>query len=615
MDRVYGKGINKRIRFFITVGVVAVAAIALIVIAISFFSVNRSVANSIIVYSNDNGKVVRIGNLETTVSDPTASDFKSDNDNDRVFYTVSSAYSDGLYDLYYVERNRSELTSPKIIDYGIEKDYIFASGKIYYLKNNPQAGAKDAFCCDFSSSTIESISSNVESIYPIEKSNTIYFIKLHGSERVLYKYSVDVPIEVSRNITDIYLFNKSETPHIFYEKESKIYNGMTELYRAEAEGAPELVCDNAYQVMYDEYSPDGNLYYFTSSTQNISWSYVIADAYEETDKTITRPKRDSFLSVLGISVEYNEALREYQDKLVRDEIRAALNESVEKGEFSAPIYTAYAYNSEGNHKIAENINPDYIFSVSPFGTPKIIFESSEVIKSSTDMGTLVDIAQRSSMSEVIEYARSIVDSSIKKTGICIAGCGEMGAFDHPLEGYDKEKTLFSFSKDGNRVFALVRDSAGDRLRLYSCMLGSDFKPSEKININNGISSYYFIDNSVIYLKSDVGKNTGDVYKFSDEENVKLSNAVNALMLENGNNIIVLKDYDNSTNKITADYYIVNDSNEELISENILVDSFVTDGLNKAAYITSSEIGSDLYIFSQGKNSYIVSNASDIILLN
>lgn len=613
MDKTFGKGKEKRIKFFITASVVAVAVIALFVICISFFSSFKSVNKNIIVYKNDIGYVVRIGKIESVITDPDAADFKCDTENNRVFYTVSSSYSDGLYDLYYIEKNRSELTKPKIIDYGIEKGYIFNSGKIFYLKNNPQVGANDAFCCNFSDSVIESFSSNVESIYPINNSDTVYFIKLHGNERVLYKYSGETPIEVCRNISEIHLYNESENPHIFYEISSKIYNGMTELYRAESEGAPELICDNTYKVMYDEYSPDGNLYYFTSSKENISWSYVIADVYAETDKTIVRPKRDSFLSILGISVEYNEKLREYQDKLVRDEIREALNESVENGEFSAPIYTAFAYNSEGSFKITENINPDSVYTTAQYGLPKIIFEASEITKSSTDMATLVDIAQRSTMSEVIEYARSVVNNSIKPVGLKVAGCDRNVCYDYNLDGYDKLNTSFTFSQDGGRIFALVRDTAGERLKLYSCTLGSDLKPSTKVNINNGISSYYFIENSVIYLKSDIGKNTGDIYLFSGEENKKLSNAANALKIENKDYIIILKDYDSSSEIATADYYVINDYAEELIAENVIIDSFMIDKSDVVAFISDSD--SALYVYSERECMRIADDVYDILLFN
>ncbi len=613
MKNIIGKGTEKRIKFFAAVAIVSVALISVVFVCISLFSGDISSDGNIIVYKNDEGYNIRIGKLETIVSDSSASDFKCDKENNRVFYTVSSSYDDGVYDLYYIEKKRSELTEPKIIDYGIEKNYILNSGKIFYMKKNSQAGAMDALCCDFNKSTVETFSSNVESIYPVDNSETVYFIKLHANNRVLYKYSSESPIEVCRDITNIHLYNDCETPHIIYETKSRIYNGMTELYRAEAEGAPELICDNTFRVLYEEYIPDGNLYYFTSSEENISWSYVIADEHSETDKTLTRPKRDSFLSILGISVEYNQKLREYQDKLVRDEIRDALNESVEKGEFSAPVYTAFAYNSEGSRKVAEKINPENVYATSSFGFPKLIYECIEITESTTDMASLVEIAQRSSMAEVIDYARSVINNSLKSTGIKISGIVDSGISENILEGYDKEKTLFSFSREGNRIFAFVKDAAGERLKLYSSEIGSDLKLSPKVNINNEVTSYGFIENSIIYMKSDVAKNTGDIYSYSGDENIKLSNAASALKIENGESIVVIKNYNELSDIIKADYYIVDNNDEKLISESVNVGSFVMNKSGDSAYISDNENKGELFVYSDGKSSTIGKDVTEILL--
>lgn len=603
---------ENKIKFIVATAILVLSITAVVIILVAFLGTKGAINNNIIVYEKNNQLIVNINKLETVITDQTADSFVCDSDNNRVFYTVASSYSDGLYDLYYIEKQRSELTKPKIIDYGIEKDYVFSSGKIFYLKNNSQAGANEAYVCDFENSTIKPFSTNVESIYPLDNSDTIYFIKLHGNERVLHKYSGEDSVEVDRNISAIHLYNNCDKPHILYESDSTVYNGMTELFIAYSDGAPELICDNTFSVMYDEYLPDENLYYFTSSSENISWSYVISDSFADSDKTLTRPKRDNFFSILGISVEYNQKLREYQDKLVRDEIRASLNESVEKGDFSAPVYTAFAYNSDGSHKITENIDPSNVLCVSPYGNPKLIYEGSEITENVADISSLVDIAQRSAMSEVIEYARSVVKNSVKTTGIKICGCYQNSSSEYLLEGYDKTKTSFSFSEDGNRIFALVRDSAGDRLRLYSCQLGSDMKPSQNLNVNNGIFSYYFIGNSVVYMKSDIGKNTGDIYLYDGNENVKLSNAVNALRVDNSDNIVVLKNYDESVIP-KADYYIVKDGKEELIAENILVDSFYIVESGKSAFIINSKNKRELKIYYDGSSSVISDDVSEIVM--
>ncbi len=604
------KKISSKVKTIIISVAAVITVVAAVIIIAGVSGLSKPANNSIAVYKTGGVTGVRIDNLETVVSDSTASGFKCDAENGRVFYTVESSYSDGLYDLYYIEKKRSEITAPKIIDIGISGDYSVVSGKLYYLKKNFSAGAFEGTVCNIDNNEIKTFSGNVESIYALEKSDTVYFVKMHSSNRVLYKYEEDSASEICRDLMDIRCYNDGENSHIFYEKKSQIHNGMTELYVLNSNGENEMICDNVYTVMYDNYSAGGNLYYFTSSSESISWSYVIADEYSESDKTVERPKRDDFFAFLGISAEYNKALKLYQDKLVRDEIRAALNESVENGEFSVPVFNAFAYNTQGIFKIAENIDPKNVYTVSSYGEPKIVFENTEVLASDTDMGTLVEIAQRSTMAEVIKYARTVVAESVKSNGMAYAAYGSEGAVNYPLEGYDKTKTLFSFSRDGKRIFAFVRDSQGDRLSLYTNSIGAELKPSGITGVDTGISGYRFSDEGVIYLKSDTNKITGDVYSYSGEKSVKLSNAVNAFTVENYEDVIVLKNNDASSSKQTADYFICNDGEENLIGSDIVVESFNYTEDGKAAYITSD---GTLYIFGKDKAEPICEKASEILL--
>ncbi|MBR4858491.1 MAG: hypothetical protein IKU08_04825 [Clostridia bacterium] len=604
------KKTNSKVNVIIISVAAAVAVIAAVIIFVCVSGMSKPANSSIAVYRTGGVTGVRIDNLEAVISESTAAGFKCDSDNGRVFYTVESSYSDGLYDLYYIEKKRSEITSPKIIDIGVSGNYSVVSGKLYYMKKNFSAGAFEGTVCDIDSNKIKTFSDNVESIYALQNSETVYFVKMHGDNRVLYKYAEDTASEICRDLMNIRCYNDDENPHIFYEKKSLIHTGMTELYILTSNGEIEMICDNAYTVMYDNYSVGGNLYYFTSSSESISWSYVIADEYSESDKSVEKPKRTDFFAFLGISAEYNAALKLYQDKLVRDEIRAALNESVENGEFSVPVFNAFAYNSQGIYKIAENIDPKNVYSVSSYGDPKIVFESTEVLASDTDMGTLVEIAQRSTMAEVIKYARTVVSESVKSNGMAYAAYGSEGAVMYPLEGYDKTRTLFSFSRDGGRIFAFVRDTQGDRLSLYTNSIGAELKPSGIIGVDTGISGYRFSDEGVIYLKSDADKITGDVYSYCGEKSVKLSNAVNAFTVENFEDVIVLKNNDASSPKQTADYFICVDGEEKLIGSDIVVESFSYTEDGKAAYITSD---GKLYIFGKDKAEPVCENVSEILL--
>lgn len=613
MENIEGKRLNSKLKPVLIAAAAVISLISALVVGNQIIGFSRPENNSVIVYRAGAETVVRINGKERILSDPSAENFKYDAENKRVIFTVASSRYDGLYDLCYVEKRRSEILEPKIIDVGVEHDFDVVSGKIYYLKKNINAGANDGCVCDIDRNTIETFSANVERIYALDGSEKLYFIKMHGSNRVLYSYNSGTPKEICRDIVNIFCYNNTEKPHIIYERKSQINAGMTELFIAYDESEPEMICDNTYLVMFDDYSPGGNLYYYTSSTESVSWTAVISDEYVESDKSVVKPDRDSFIAVMGVSSDYNEAFKLYQEKLIRDEIRTALNESVDNGDFTAPVFTVFAYNERGTYKVAEKIDPKNVYSVSDFGDPKIIFENTELVADQTDMATLVSIAQRSTMAEVIEYARSLVDESVESKGMAFAACSSEGAVSYELEGYDNKKTLFSFTESGSRIFAFVRDTQGELLSLYTNTINDKLMPSTGVNVDNGLSNYRIVDDSVIYLKADLGKNTGDLFSYDGENTVKLSNAANAFTVENSDNIIIIKNHNLQEPQPVADYYLSAESEEKLIGEKIIVSTFCFSEDGKAAYVSSEENRNVLKIYFNGKNSTVAENVDEIIL--
>lgn len=613
------KELLAKLRANIKIVIAALAALVVIICAVVVITQvvgSKSAQNTVTaVYKREGKSVVRIAGQELVIDDTTADDFACDKEHGRVFYRVNSASSDSLYDLCYVELKKGEITAPRIIDYGVEKDYGVSNGKVYYRKFNRSIGADDGCVCDPGDKKISTFAENVSTVYTLDGASEIYFIKMHGDTRVLYRFDGEQPTEAARNVVGVYTYNGVDKPHIIFEKKSQTVNGATEIYIAEAGGQPALICDNAVSVMYDNYRPGGNLYYFTSSDESVSWSYVISDNYEESDKSVTRPRRTDFFSFFGVSADYNKALREYQDKLIRDEIRAALNECVANGDFSVPAFTAFAYTPNGVLKVADDVDPTRVYSVAANGEPKIIFESMKVLSGETAMDTLVDIAQRSNMSEVIKYAKSIVTDSVVSDGMTVAANIGGSPVSHPLAGYDKSKTLFSFSEDGSRIFALVRDNAGERLSLFTNSIDPSGAPSSEVGVDTGISSYRFTKDSVVYLKSDIGKGTGDVFAYNGEKSVKLANAANAFQLEKGDNIVILKNYDSNASDPTADLYVYEDGKEKQVASRVSTDSLICSQDGVLGYISVDDSGSRSFgIYGGGEAVTASSGVSEILLL-
>ncbi len=607
------KNMSPKTKTLIAIAAILVFVLCSVVILGIIAGKNNPENSKIIVYKKDNTDIIRINDKELVVEIGNTSDYKSDKKNGRVFFASESSYSDGLYDLYYVEEKSGEISSPKLIDYAVDKNFSIVSGNVYYLKFNNKVGANDACVCDVDKNKIKVFAENVDSIYTLEGAECAYFIKMHGSSQVLYEYAGESPKEIGRNIINIFSYESEDKPHILFEKTIQDENQKNQLYVTFPGEQPELICDNVSSVLYDNYKAGGNLYYFTTSDESISWSYVISDEYQESDVNMTRPVRSDYFSFFGISVEYNEALRKYQDKLVRDEIRQALNVMTENGEFSAPVFSAFVYNQSGTFKIADNIDPSRVFTVSTFGDPKIIFEETQINEALSDMDSLVSIAQRSTISEVLDYARSLVSGSIVSNGVEVAVYSQNNGDSvvTELHSYDKTKTLFTFSENGERIYALEKGSQTGKLNLYSNEIKSDYKASERVNISSDVTGYWVDDKSIIYLKSDIRKETGDIYLFNGDTSSKISNAANAFMLSGEKGAFILKNYDLNSSEPAATYYFYNHNKEILVSEKIIVSSF-THKNGSAAFITEDN---KLYIFTDEKSGFVSDSVDEVLLFN
>ena len=605
------KTLPKKAKIGIISAVAAVAVICCVVLILVFIKNKSPENNNILVYKKGNEIVVRINDKETTV-DKTAQRFRADEENARVFFVVQSSYDDELFDLSYIELKKGELSEEKLVDYAIESDYEISNGDIFYRKYNTDAGAYDACVCNFEDKKIKTFTANVENIYPLDGENCVYFTKIHGTNRVIYKYNGGTSTEFCRDVKSVNFYPDAKNPHVIFERQPSATDTSTELYIAYADSSPEMVCDTADMVFYDNYEADGNLYYFTTSSESVSWSYVISDEYAESDSTMTEPERNDFLAIFGISQAYNEAYFAYQDKLIRDEIRTALDAAVEDGALSVPAYTAFAYSDGEIVKLAENVDPSRVYTVSNHGEPRIVYESITVKENATDMGVLSEIAARSGMDEVINYACEILATSLESKGMVVTSGDELSLDTVALSDYDKSKTQFAFSHDGKNLYAVVRDNQGGRYCIYTNKLnGSSAGETETVSTN--VFDYRITEDGIIYLKTDIGKDTGDVFVYDGSKSTKLCNAVNAFRTEMCGDVYFLKDYDELSENPTAEIVASFDGDEISLGENVIVSTFASaDG--KAAFIRKDGDDTVLVAYSNGETADVCEGASEILLL-
>ncbi len=590
----------------VRIGVVVILAAA--VAAAGYFLANFvagrvSTQDYTVVYSTGNKTVIDIGGNTLEIDATGAGGFLYDGNRRRMYYTVDSAYRNETFDLYYTELDLSgKLCKPKLVDYGIESGYSScdASNYLCYTKQSESGDALEGCSFDVENRRITVFSSSVKALYVPEYSQEIYFTRLHSDESVLYRYTMGskAPEQISRNVVNVHLFDTRENTCLFFESATRGAQtvGLNVVHAGER---PVLICDAAVKADYDLYTAGGNLYYYTGSGEDASWRQVISDSLYESDSVLAEPKEQDYFSFFGISLGYSKAKLEYSQKLKRDEIRQALDVAFASGNLGAPVYDVYVYNSECNKKLCSGIDPESVISSAPVGEPKLIFESKEVKESELDVASLQDIYNEEGINAAVEYAGKAVNDSVVGGDVMLAVyySGTVGVY--PVEGFAGD-TDFSFSPDGERVFAFSRESAGESLSVYSSTFSRQRELQKPRNVDSGVSSYKVDSSGLTYLKLEDGKNYGSVFTYKQGERRELSGQSYAFISDEGENVLSLKNYSSTGEGLTADYYYCTAKGEKLVAENVFIESVMHSENGRFAFLTSENGSTAAKICENGK---------------
>ena len=102
-------------------------------------------------------------------------------------------------------------------------------------------------------------------------------------------------------------------------------------------------------VLYDSYSPGGNLYYFVKKESPAGWRDIIDDDMAQDDELIKEPNRNDYTFIFGFSIQYQLDMSKYNRKVSRDKIRQALDEQIKDDSFTQG-YNLYARTADGSKK-------------------------------------------------------------------------------------------------------------------------------------------------------------------------------------------------------------------------------------------------------------------------
>lgn len=609
-------GSNKIIRkIIVAVCVVAVLSLAVVGIyfAVTYGNVNKYPVAA--VYESEGQTVVRLENGEEYPLGE-VDEVNLSEDGMMLYYSVETASKTVRYDVKVIDisKKNSLKNAGSYIDSGVDEGWKvnLSGGLAAYSKT--KNGSTDYYLYSSAERNSQEITDNLEEFFLPPNGDTAYFTRRNGEV-----YSLHC-VKFGENAANV-------QSGISYAQECGSKDGMSVLYTVESEegnkadvyvvsdgAAPVLVCKDADEFYPQNYTYGGNLYYFTENKSNVDWHDFIADSYYDSDATTEKPLESDYMKEIGFFFKrkvldtsaYNAAKRRYNEKLLRDDIREALDK-IDLGLSAKGEFTCYAYNSSGSHKLATGVALDNIAAFADTGAPRIIYRKAVIdVDSKIDMDRLVEIASDGDASAAVDYVKEKISNSYDVSDDCIYSWYDGSrSLEYTVEGYESD-TEFSF---GSRsVFYAVADGT-----LY-CNEITASGVGEKRIVDDNVTEYDVYDGTVYFIKDVNGANS--LFKFDVAGGkTAIADSIYSHFTVSENYAVVLTNSDSESETMTVGTF--DGKKYTQVDTDVNLRGFVCSGENFA--YTKSEgnsvanEGSSMYLYTPESGAVKVSdNVTEII---
>ncbi len=524
-------------------------------------------------------------------------------DGEYLIYTTASAKVSQKYDLYMcsIKSSSKAKKDAKLLDYGVEKSFKYNDGILYYSKQNPDNLAVMTTAYDLKKNKKSDIDFAIKELFLPSSGDVLYYVKQLSDSQSLYIYSAsEGSKELVKNAANIHFYDDGKNCELLFETGS-YKEGESELFSVSPGKNPVQTATTVSSVLYDLYSPGGNLYYFVKKESAAGWRDIIDDDMAKDDELIKAPNRNDYTFIFGFSIQYQLDMTKYNRKVSRDKIRQALDEQIKDDTFRQG-YNLYARTADGSKKIAENVVPTEVFAVSASSEPSAVFYMTEITGSTVRMSDLDAQLASSSVESVTETAVAAVKACTKKTGFLFADTHSSSPVK--LDAYDGKKAEFII--EGDRLFVKSFDGSGDTFSLFKHTLSNGVVSAAEM-LDTGVKACSIIGSDMWYRRSVSGSSLCDLYKYSAEKE-KIDGDVASFARMSDGSVLIVKNFVSSPDGDIADLYLYDGKKTAPVSEKAELKNmkYSDKGI---AFIRS---GGDLCIYSKNKLAIIDSDAYNII---
>ena len=282
---------------------------------------------------------------------------------------------------------------------------------------------------------------------------------------------------------------------------------------------------------------DDSVYYSEATEMPLNTKSVIDDAFATSDADITEPKADDYES----AVEYDEALKLYDKKVERDNIRKYFDDNPIK----VSVYNLYVYKNGQTNVIDGTVTS--IIDYNDDGSVVYVKMSSNLEKVNIDSYNYgydleKDIVKKFAKSGVLCIHKadntkvSVTDENVAHTFEDAVVSGEYVYYiakKSVLYCYNfSSKEIAELSSDVSKLVTTDNDDV--LYAVYNYKTTTDFSTvyrvtkSEMQFIVDDAASYSIIDDSnIVYVKCEQGKDYGTLYLNTNKKHIEIDSSVYA----------------------------------------------------------------------------------------
>ena len=583
---------------------IACAALIIFVvggIAGAYFGVERADANSspvaAIYKTTDKNAVIKlVDGTEYDIGE--AREISVSKDGMFVWLTRNTSSVTGKYDLRLIEvaSKKSLKKQGKFVEKGIDDGWKTTKDGQFACYGITKSEITSCYMYSVENQKADTVADSVEEFFPPSVGNTVYFTRRSGSVYSLHRAKYGENSEnVASGISHVKYCADDNDCEILYTQATGKGTDVN-IYSVKELEEPVCICKDVSEVYLNDYSYNGNLYYFTKNSSNVNWQDFITDNYYENDLKIQRPVESDYMVEKGFifkrkvldTTKYNAALHQYELKAIRDEIREELNK-LDLGLAVRDEYTCFAYKGGSSHRLATGVTLENIVEFAKDGDPRLIFRKSVIgIGNSITMDELAEITTKSNVQKAMDYIRNVVQNSYDVSDSCFySWYNGSRVLEYEVNGYDLERTGFVFS-DGGELYAVSESE------LYFNQPENSEMSSKRL-IDSNVSDCVSVGSSMYYEKLDA-TGTKTLYKFTPKGGkAEVCKNLYSYFAVSDTFVIVLTRQDNSDELMSVGIY--DGKGYAVVDSDLSLNNFIYSG-QSFAYIKNYKSGSgELYSYS------------------